>query len=312
MAAIPPSASRNGPPLNVPTIRLGSVLFYPEELPNRFPATIEQRTPKMEMLGGGSFSQPLGVQHPDIAWSGKIRSNYPHEGQSAADRAQTLERMIAIGKRTKLSWLKRARYVIPQRFEAVDIHENRTDYTITLQVVRDISGTATIATVPSADSQLAELMDRSSTQAAALRAGDPGATSLSAQVSSTSSTVSQAGPITSLAGTSSGKNLLTTVQGTLTSARSYLAALASTMPRSHILSAQGLVTSLSLAVSQIKSGQSARSAIADHGTIDDVALREYGNISYARALQAANGLAQPEFETGIVTSLIIPAFTNMP
>jgi hypothetical protein len=310
MASIPASPSRlnaAAPIGQIKTIRLGNALFYPDELPNGLEFGLEQAVTKMEYVGGGRHVQPNGAQQDDVTWSGVFRSNYPHNGMSASDRADDFLRMVTLGKLVKFSWLKRAYEVIPNKFRMKYDHENRVDYTITLVIVRDISGTTTVATIPSADSQVTAIFDRSKTQSNAIVLVDPAAAALRAQVMSTANAVSQSGPVSSLPGSSAGKSILATVQSTLSTAQSYLASLnGAGFTRSHILNAQGLVTSLSLVASQLQAGQVLKSIVVDHGTIEDVALREYGDITLARQLQTANNLPSANIEQGIATKIIIP------
>jgi hypothetical protein len=310
MASIPASPLRlnaAAPIGQIKTIRLGNALFYPDELPNGLEFGLEQAVAKMEYVGGGRHVQPNGAQHDDVTWTGVFRSNYPHSGQSASDRADEFLRMVTVGKLVKFSWLKRAYEVIPNKFRMKYAHENRVDYTITLVIVRDISGTTTVATIPSADSQVTAIFDRSKTQSNAIVLVDPAAAALRAQVMSTANAVSQSGPVSSLPGSSAGKSILATVQATLSTAQGYLASLnGAGFTRSHVLNAQGLVTSLSLVTSQLQSGQALKSVIVNHGTIEDVALREYGDITLARQLQTANNLPSSNIEQGIPTTLIIP------
>lgn len=284
---------------------LGGVPFGPLEHPDNLKFAISQSLAKKTKIGGSRYIQPLGPQYEDISWTGRLY-NDQSAGFTVAGRIKTWRRMAVDGQSRVLRWRGERYNVIVEMFTWTYLHKNRADYEIKVVVVSEATGATSQTQAPSLDNQVSGLVDRGSQQLAAITAVDPNAP-LTASYSIMKNTIAGSGPLAATAGTSA-PIILASVQTALSTVQKYAANIGVLFPRSHIINVASLADTLSLTAKNIAQGQTARTVRVFGGTIEDVAMREYGTLSVARQLQRANNLSSNRLPIGVASDIALPPY----
>lgn len=112
-------------------VYLGDVTFFGIQVPEQITWGGAQRTVRHVMPGGAVVMSQLGIDYPQISWSGVF------EGAAASTFARRLYLMMAGADLQQLSWLDKSYTVAVSRFEASDERENWVRYQITLDILYD-------------------------------------------------------------------------------------------------------------------------------------------------------------------------------
>jgi hypothetical protein len=112
-------------------VYLGDVTFFGIQVPEQIAWGGSQRTVRHVMPGGGVVMSLLGIDYPQLTWSGIF------EGASAGTFSRRLYLMMVGGDLQQLSWLDKSYTVVVSRFEASDERENWVRYQITLDILYD-------------------------------------------------------------------------------------------------------------------------------------------------------------------------------
>lgn len=112
-------------------VYLGPVIFYGIQVPEQMGWGGAQRTVRHVSPGGHVVISMMGVDHPQLAWSGFF------EGASAATFARRVYLMMVRGGVERLSWLDKSFAVVVREFTATDINANWVQYQIALDVLYD-------------------------------------------------------------------------------------------------------------------------------------------------------------------------------
>src|SRR6185437_1620027 len=117
-------------------ITLGSFQFQGFEVPESINVGGEQKVHVHELVGGARVVDILGRQDDDISWSGTIYGSFTID---ALSRVIELDTMRVNGTPVNLSWFHYNYLVIVKHFKAEPQKFYQIPYTITLQVVQDLT-----------------------------------------------------------------------------------------------------------------------------------------------------------------------------
>lgn len=112
-------------------VYLGDVTFFGIQVPEQIAWGGSQRTVRHVMPGGGVVMSLLGIDYPQLTWTGIF------EGASAGTFSRRLYLMMVGADLQQLSWLDKSYTVVVSRFEASDERENWVRYQITLDILYD-------------------------------------------------------------------------------------------------------------------------------------------------------------------------------
>jgi nucleoid-associated protein YgaU len=166
------------------TLVLGDFTFQDFEVPEEIGFGGDQKLAVKKMLGGVRDIQALGTDWRPIAWSGQF---FPTQsGQSALDRALTLEQMKNAAQPLALSWDELYLMVYIRTFEP-DYRFARIPYKIVLEVLQDLTAPVYADADPDADDIINADLDSANTLTAST--GDSALSGLMSAVSSAVSSV---------------------------------------------------------------------------------------------------------------------------
>lgn len=164
------------------TLVLDDFQFAAAEIPSEIPFGGQQRVAIHKLVGGVRVIDSLGRDDRALTWSGILM------GKSAADRAGYLDSFRADGKARSLSWGPRSYMVIVQDFTPVYRRQYEIFYTISCEVVTDLTQPATQVPTPPIDAAIGD--DLSSASSLSDSIGDSTLSSLMGGLDSAISGVS--------------------------------------------------------------------------------------------------------------------------
>lgn len=298
-------------------LSIGSVTFQDLEHPSEIEFALEQKLAVHEYVGGGRKVQSMGQQPKDVTWKGTFWYN------TAKVRSQTLKRMCADGKNQVLRWGQDAYSVIVKEYVPKFINDYCVEYTITVTVESDKSGTYTNASTTSVDSQTQNLYQQVQVEANNLASVDTGATvaGFVSSITSIGSQLSTLGPIAQALGPGV-TSLLGTLSSTIASVNTYIVGLqgilntiTGPMPATtaqQLSYATRLLNNLKMIQGNLNAGQTVKTITVNGGSLFAIASQQYGDPTLATVLQQANGLKTMMLPQGVKITLRIPPATANP
>jgi hypothetical protein len=285
------------------------VAFQDLEHPSELEFGLEQKEVTIELIGGGRNVQTLGAQPKNVSWRGTFWFT------TARARSQALKRMCADGKIQPVKWGADAYSVIVKEYLPKAINDFEIQYTITVVVVADKSGSYSSGSTISVDSQTQTMYQQVQTEFASLQGVDSTTTSFQSNINSIGTQLSQLGPIAQAVGPSvtTLSNLLNVtigqVQGYVTTAQAALNAstgsLSPTTQQQYSF-ANRMLGNLKLIASNLAVGQAPKTVTVNGGNLYALASQYYGDPALAVNIQAANGLRTMALPQGVVVTLNIP------
>lgn len=307
MAYFPPtpgSLSGGDSPGSTP-LTVGAVQFNSIECPNTLPlGAIDQRVAVVELIGGGRVIQPLGNQPHDVAWSGNLW------GTNVALRIAQLRAYALSGQEVQISYLSELWYGIVAVFVPQYTQQYHAVYKITLKITR--GGASVSPAAPTTDSQVDALNAQGNALVAQL-AANAQAQGFAPVSTAWSNYLAALGALTSIA--QSSPQALQPVIGALTSLASALASFGETnglnvdagTTSTLYLPWDQLSNIVSLALANIRQGQSPQTVTLRGGSLYEIAAMLYGDPTQAFAIAQANALPTPLLSSTLVQSVNIPA-----
>jgi hypothetical protein len=309
------------------TLILGDFTFQDFEVPEEIGFGGDQKLAIKKMLGGVRDIQALGTDWRPIAWSGQF---FPTQsGQSALDRALTLEQMKNAAQPLALSWDELYLMVYIRTFEP-DYRFARIPYKIVLEVLQDLTAPVYADADPDADDIINGDLDTSNTLASGI--GDSTLTGLMGALSTAAGAVSTfvgaaQSTIASVlqplnAATQRVSYLIASTDVTLASATAPAGVLpgvsvtvnvaaftaystaANLQPQ--LLQLQGVLGRMATNLGLVNS--SVQTVTVGGGNLFDIASKQYGDPTAWTQIAQANNLSDPTL-TGI-TTLVIPPYNN--
>lgn len=324
-------------------LSLGDFIFQEMEIPEQIPFHSMQRLVVRKMVGGVRQIDAMGVDPKPIAWAGSF---FPTaDGLSALDRALQVKAIMDAAQPVQCSWDRLSLMVYVSDFSP-DYRFARIPYTITLEVLADLTQPLSTAGQPDADSVIGD--DLFSANALVPDIGDATLTSLmdavtsatfaaSSVIASAQSAVGAAvSTATSLVGAPG--SVVNSILQPITAAQAQVQILAGAQDAILIsvggpVAGQGAAanvvafdsiasaTSDQLALQQLGAylgrmqvnlqqiNSSARTINVSGGNLYDIAAKEYGDASAFTQIMLANGLSDPTI-TGNMT-LVIPPYNRV-
>lgn len=309
------------------TLVLGDFTFQDFEIPEEIGFGGDQKLAIKKMLGGVRDIQALGADPRPIQWTGQF---FPTQnGQSALDRALTLEQMKNAGQPVTLSWDELYLMVYIRTFEP-NYRFARIPYKITLEVLQDLTApvyadadpdaddvingdlnTANTLTSGIGDSTLSGLMGTvssaigsvstfvgaaQSTIASVLQPINAAAQRVSSLVASTDATLASVGvPAGVLPGVPVAANVAV-----------FTSQLTAANLQPQLLQMRAVLGRMTTNLGQVNS--SVRTVTVGGGNMFDIASKEYGDPTAWTQIANANNLTDPTL-SGIST-LVIPPYSN--
>jgi len=280
-------------------LRLGSVQFTEYESPSELALSSAQSLAIHDLIGGRRIIQPLGVVWHPISWDGLLRD------KNAEARSETLQRMLADSKIQRLSYSSHAFDVVVKEYEAKIRHLYKIEYKISVEVVKDASGKATIATPTTIDSQINSANSNAQTHYRQLVALDPSASSIGPKLSTMGSSLDVAGPAAAATGPSAA-SAVSAIATAVATVQAYQQALKFSTQSGVILETSQLLNHLIIIKKNFATGQAPKTITVSGGSLHDIASQVYGDASLARDLAAANGIIGTFLPHGVLKTLVIP------
>lgn len=309
------------------TLVLGDFTFQDMEVPEVIPFGGEQRLSVKKLVGGVRVIDAMGSDPRPLEWSGVF---FPTQGgQSALDRALTLQQMKDAAQPIALSWDQLYLMVYIRSFEP-DYRFARIPYKIVCEVLQDLTAPVYADAGPDADDLINGDLDSANTLTSAT-----GDSTLSGLMSSVSSAVSGVKTFVgaSLSTVASvlqpihqAVSYVTSQIGTVDNILASVGVPAGVLPSIPVLQNVGVFSSIVNATTlqvqytqigallgrmQTNLGQinsSGRVITVGGGNLFDIASKEYGDPNAWTQIASANNLSDPTLAG--VTTLIIPPYSN--
>lgn len=308
----PPGASPGDP--RGTALSIGPVTFLDIEHPPELEFGLEQKQAVHELIGGGRVVQSLGPQPKEVSWKG----SFFYAG--AQSRSKALKLMAASGKTYPVKWGSEAYSSVIKEYLPRIINDWQVDYTITVTVVSDLSGSFSSGSVLSIDTQTQALFQQSQTELTTLTGLDPTAGAIQPNLSSVGTLLGQLGPIAQAVGQNVSQltSAITTVVGqvqtyvnTVTSTLNLPGQISQTVQQQFSVSNR-LLSNLKMIQSNVSSGQAPRRVTVNGGNLFVIASQYYGDPTLATNILAANGLQSMQLSQGQQVTLMLPPATATP
>ena len=302
-------------------LAIGPVQFLSQETPQNLSFGLEQILAVHDYIGGSRVIQTMGPRAKDISWEGRWRGSSAYvDGQS-----RSLTKLAATGQVTTLAWLTYAFDCVVREYIPDWKHQFRSDYKITVSVLRDKSGTYA-ATSGSSDinSQVVSLYNSSRSSFSSLTTNYPSVPPTAQQTSLLSSIQSgmsalgqglaaaaQAGGLASAIALGNAGVILSVLGTLIPTIQSYVGTLGNA-PAQMLIDAQTLLAGVTLIQKNLLAGQAAVTIVVFGGSLYDVASKYYGNPSFAQAIAQAQ--TPPLLNLRLpptATTLILPPLGTM-
>ena len=114
-------------------LQLGDFVFEQQEIPESIPFGGVQRLVRHDLVGGTRIVDSMGDLNEPLSWSGWLL------GQNALTRAYELDAMRASGAQLRLTWSELSFDVVIESFRANFQRWYQIPYTLTCEVVDDLS-----------------------------------------------------------------------------------------------------------------------------------------------------------------------------
>lgn len=124
------------------TVKLGDFVFQDAEVPEQIPFGGDQHIAIHNLVGGAREIDAMGRSDEPLQWSGLF------QGQNAVRRAKYLDSLRVAGAPLKLTWHEFSYMVVIRSFRAVFQRYYRISYSITCEVIVDLSKPVTTKTAP--------------------------------------------------------------------------------------------------------------------------------------------------------------------
>jgi hypothetical protein len=306
---------------------LGDFVFQDMEIPEDIGFGGDQRLSIKKMVGGARVIDAMGSDRRPPEWTGYF---FPTQaGQSALDRALTVQQMADAAQPVTLSWDEIYLMVYIRTFEP-DYRFARIPYKIVCEVLQDLTAPIYADADPDADDLINGDLDSANTLTTSV--GDSTLSGLMSTVSGAVSSVStfvgaSLSTVASVlqplnAAAQRVQSLISSTDVTLasvgvpagvlpsvpilTNVSIFTAQLNASNLQPQLLQLQGLLGRMSTNLGQINS--SGRTITVGGGNLFDLAAKEYGDPSAWTQIAQANNLSDPTL-AGIST-LIIPPYNN--
>lgn len=300
IATVQAKPSNSGTSFN---LVLGTVHFSDLEHPENLPLPSAQQIAVHQQAGGTRTIQTFGAQPGPISWKGTFFF------YGAVDRMREMQRMQVAGKPVYLTWGPLKWEVIVSKFEPTVHHQYEIAYEVTCEVIRDLTGQSTLASVTSLDSVNQSLFDQIQMRYAQLQALDPTTNVWGTTLASAGSALSVAAPLSN-ASPSALSQAISSVQNAINTVSPYVDALAPLVGASNLqqfFTAQGILSNLQVIASNLGSGFSAKSVQVIGGSLFGIAAKFYGDPSLWTVLATANNLTSVYLSNQKATTLKIPS-----
>lgn len=325
-------------------LTLGNFTFQDMEVPEVMPFHAAQRLSVKKMVGGVRQIDAMGVDPGPITWSGTFFAT--QYGESALQRAQAIEAIRDAGQPVNLMWDSLYYSVYISDFKP-DYRAGRIPYSITVEVLQNLSTPINLATQPSVDDLVGA--DLNSANVYTTQVGDATLTKLMATLQTAifaaSSVIAMASSVsvaitavTSLVGappsvvnpilqallaasarvgvlSSSADSVLVNVSGPggVVAGGTTATNVAGYEAMLAANNSQNALLPLAALLGRMQSNlqainSSARTITVSGGNLYDIAAKEYGDASGATLIMQANGLHDPTIAGN--TTLIIPPYNQ--
>ncbi len=297
MAALSPTAAMVVRPGKYP-LSLGSVTFSTEETPQKLSiGSGDQQLVVHFLPGGGRIVQDFGNSAAEVTWTGRFF------GPNIAPRVQQLRTYRISGQPQTLSF-KSERYLVKIKSFDPGYRGGFNEYKITCVVIQDQNGAFSVASTTSVDQQVAALQSQAQTQNNAIIAIDQtGSASYQQSLTNLQASIAQYTPLASnvVPGATA---ILTQLAEAVGAVTTYQSSISSTSEQTPYV--VGLLASLNAIGANVQSSQAIATVQTIGGDLFTVAATQYGDVSQAFNLAAANGLVHPLLPSTVVQTIAIP------
>ena len=309
MASLPPSLA---PKANQANLTLGGYTFSDQEIPESLSFPVDQNVAIHDFPGGKRVIQTLGVYYPTLNWSGILRTS------TAETRSNAFRQMLTSAAQQKLTYLSNAFSVIVTKYVPDYKHIYRIDYSISVEIVSDLSGTTTATPPQSIDQQNQAAISAANQNLADALADDstndpadgPTDAEIAAYHDNATSAVDAAGPAAQASGASA-EAALTSIQKVITTAQKYIAVLPPNQLTSKLVSLTSFTNNWIIVGKNFANGQAPKTiTVSGGGSFAKLAAQYYNDVSLAGALQSANGHVSPNISSAGPVNIVLPPFPS--
>ena len=276
---------------------IGNVAFIQDEAPEELAISSSQNLAVHDLIGGNRVIQALGTVWKPLKFEGVFW------GANAEYRSRLLARMKAEGTIHRLTYLSYAFQVVIEEFTANYKHQYKCEYTISVQILKDVSGVVSYSTPTSVDSQIQTSVASATALTAKMDSGSAAAVKPSFQAMTSS--IHAAGPAAQATGPVAQTASLS-ISNAITQAQQVLSIPPVTSTTASLLNVTQYLNCLSVVQKNFNSGQAPNQVSLNGGSLFDIAAQFYGDPSLATALQVANGLSSTHLPSGVFTVLTLP------
>jgi hypothetical protein len=282
-------------------LKIGAVTFSSIECPNDLPiGSGEQRIKEMELVGGGKSTYSMGAQADPVTWKGAFFD------ENVDARILSLRRMMTSGQEYFLTWHTEQYYGKVKKFVPTYHHTGWCEYEITVVITRDANGAFSKTAPVSVDQQVNAMLQDANLQNSAILAADPvGAAVFQPDLSTMNVAIKNAGPLAQTAGLTA-QSVIQSIGSAIAAVGSYSVLLSELAPQT--VAVTRLASILTLVQTAIQLGQTAKTIRTQGGSLFEIAAQEYGDVTQAFALMAANGLSAPVLSHSILQDVALPPY----
>jgi hypothetical protein len=289
-------------------LTLGGIVFTGMEVPDKLPFGGEQMLKLHKLVGGQRVVDAMGSDDLALEWSGRFFS------PDALSRARAIDAMRKAGKAVTLSWSELSYTVVVKRFVADFEQAWNLPYSISCEVVADLSKPLTAATGPSIDDVVGAdlttslnlgpvindptLSSNLTSLQSAMGAVQTFATATRSAINTVLAPLSAAqGQVNNLIGSVGGSIINTSVGGVIAGgdpasmASGFLAQLSAATEIGPLYDAQARLGRMAINLNAI--GSAGQTATIVGSDLYSLATQAYGDINGWTDIARANGLTDP-------------------
>lgn len=279
-------------------LSIGDVVFATQECPNKLSiGAAEQMLAVHDMPGGSRVVNAFGNKFKDVTWEGHFWD------QNISIRVQQLRLYQVSGVEIPVSFGDEKYYCIVKDFDPGYLG-GYNEYSITLCITRDNNGQFTVASSTSIDTQVQALQSAAIAQNVAVQAVDPTQSGgFQSALTNLWAVIAAAQPLA--------QNIVSGGQGILQAAATAIEAVQTYQALVGEVAQQypnvvALISALQLITDNVSRGQSPQSVAVIGGDLFGIAAMQYGDVTQAFSLAAANGLISPYLPSGIPRNVRLP------
>jgi hypothetical protein len=281
-------------------LTFGNVAFTSEECPSHLPIGCgEQITSVSELVGGGRVVATFGAQPQPVTFSGTFWN------VNILPRVTLLRSYHVSGSEQLLTWNNESYYGILKKFTKDDKDSNRCPYELTIEITKDANGAFSNASPTSVDNQVGALNTAATGYYNTLLSDDSDTAAWGGNWDGLQSALQQASPL-SQASPAAATSIANTITSLSSQVKSYVSTLSQIDPK--IVPATQFLNALTLISKNVIQGQAPRTVDVSGDTLTTVALKYYGDVSLGMAIAQANGLSRVKLAAGVLKNIILPSF----